>query len=516
MHSLRSLRRIISIFSHINPTFRTVMTSSNECSAGIIVIGDEILKGQTADTNSHFICKHLFSWGVKVKRISVVGDDLQTIAKEISDFSQKFTHVITTGGIGPTHDDVTFEGVAQAFGDKLSPNPDIVKLCKEYFGAEDMSSPKMKLAMVPSTARLVYGVTKKTGEKNKFPLVVIRNVCVFPGVPSILERSFVTLEDLFKNPAGKCYMEEIYVEKDEVSIAAVLTEFDDKHRREVTLGSYPDFTNSFYKVKLTLESNKADFLSQAKRSLIDKLPEGSVVNFDKDPVANAADRVFSVLQSQTIDKPFRDKLQHSINIIEQSLEKYGLDETCIGFNGGKDCTAILHLFHAVIKRKYPDYADKLKALYIRSKLPFPEVEQFIQVSRDRYNLDMLNFNGRIRDCLGDLRAQQPNIKAVVMGTRNTDPYSSHLEGFSMTDTDWPQFMRVNPMLGWTYSDVWFFLRSLYIPYCSLYDRGYTSLGSMNNTHPNPVLQFIDDRGVVCYKPAYLLQEGCKERDGRNT
>ncbi|XP_033751502.1 FAD synthase-like [Pecten maximus] len=516
MHSLRSLRRIINIFHHINPIPKSLMASSSECSAGIIVIGDEILKGQTLDTNSHFICKHLFSWGVKVKRVSVVGDDLQTIAQEISNFSQRFTHVITTGGIGPTHDDVTFEGVAQAFEDKLSPNPDIVQLCKEYFGTDDMSSPKMKLAMVPSTARLVYGVSKKTGEKSKFPLVVIRNVCVFPGVPSILERSFVTMEDLFKNPAGECHMDEIYVKRDEVSITAVLNEFDEKYRREITLGSYPDFTNSFYKVKLTLESKNADTLNQAKQSLVDKLPEGSVVNFDKDPVANAADRVFSILQSQTVGKPFQDKLQHSIDIIEQSLEKYRLEETCIGFNGGKDCTAILHLFHAVIKRKYPDYGDKLKALYIRSKLPFPEVEQFIQLSRDRYNLDMLSFNGRIRDCLGDLHTQHPNIKAVVMGTRNTDPYSSHLEGFSMTDPDWPQLMRVNPMLDWSYSDVWFFLRSLYIPYSSLYDRGYTSLGSMNNTHPNPVLQYIDDRGVVCYRPAYQLQDGLKERDGRNT
>lgn len=516
MHSIRCLRRVINILHHINPTIHYSMASSTECSAGIIVIGDEILKGQTADTNSHFICKHLFSWGVKVKRVSVIGDDLQTIAKEISEFSQRFTHVITTGGIGPTHDDVTFEGVAKAFGDKLSPNPDIVKLCEEYFGADDMSSPKMKLAMVPSTARLVYGVSKKTGERNKFPLVVCKNVCVFPGVPSILERSFVTMEDLFKNPAGECNMEEIYVEKDEVSIAAVLNEFADKYRRVIALGSYPDFTNSFYKVKLTLESNNADVLCQAKQGLINKLPQGSVVNFDKDPVTNAADRVYSILQSNTVDKQFCDKLQHSINIIEQSLERYRLEEICIGFNGGKDCTAILHLFHAVIRRKYPDYTDKLRALYIRSKLPFPEVEKFIQISRDRYNLHMLNFNGRIRDCLGELHSLHPHIKAVVMGTRKTDPYSSHLEGFSMTDPDWPQLMRVNPMLNWSYSDVWFFLRSLYIPYCSLYDRGYTSLGSMNNTHPNPVLQYLDDRGVVCYRPAYQLQDDQKERDGRNT
>lgn len=492
------------------------MASSKECSAGIIVIGDEILKGQTADTNSHFICKHLFSLGVKVKKVSVIGDNLQTIAKEVSEFSRQYTHVITTGGIGPTHDDVTFEGVAEAFGDKVAPNPDIVKLCTEYFGSVDKSSPKMKLAMVPSTARLVYGVNKRTGQKNKFPIVVMENVYVFPGVPSLLERAFVTLEDLFKNPEGKCYTEEIYVGQDEVTIAPVLNAFDDKYRRHISLGSYPDFKNSFYKVKLVLESENAEDLSQAKESLINNLPNGCVVNFDKDPVANAADRVYGLLQSPGVEEAFKEKLQHSISVIEQSLQKYGLGDTCIGFNGGKDCTALLHICHAVIKRHCPDYGEKVMALYIRSKLPFPEVEKFIQISRDRYSLDMLNISGRIRDSLKELQTQHPNIKAVIMGTRKTDPYSSHLQAFSMTDPDWPQFMRVNPILDWSYSDVWFLLRSLYIPYCSLYDHGYTSLGSMNNTHPNPELQYHDKSGVVCYKPAYQLTEEVKERDGRNT
>ncbi|XP_060074465.1 FAD synthase-like isoform X2 [Ylistrum balloti] len=437
MYSHRSLRRIVNIFHHINPTTRSLMASSNECSAGIIVIGDEILKGQTADTNSHFICEHLFSWGVKVKR-------------------------------------------------------------------------------VPSTARLVYGISKKTGEKNKFPTVVMKNVCVFPGVPSILERSFVTLEDLFKNSAGKRYTEEIYVDKDEVSITSVLNDFNDKHRKEIILGSYPDFTNRYYKVKLTLEAKEAGILRQAKQNLIDKLPKGSVVNFDMDVVAYAAERVYSVLQSHTVDAQFRDKLQHSIGIIEQSLGRYSLEKTCIGFNGGKDCTAVLYLFHAVVKRKHPDHTDKLKALYIRSGQPFQEVEQFIEMSSDRYNLDRIILKGRTQDCLRELRHKHSNIEAIIMGTRNTDPRGSQLEGFAWTDPDWPKFMRVNPILDWSYSDVWYFLRSLYIDYCSLYDQGYTSLGSQDNTHPNPILQYRDDRGVVCYRPAYLLQDGDRERDGRNT
>ncbi|OPL32836.1 fad synthase, partial [Mytilus galloprovincialis] len=139
-------------------------------------------------------------------------------------------------------------------------------------------------------------------------------------------------------------------------------------------------------------------------------------------------------------------------------------------------------------------------LYIKSKSVFPEVEKFIQISRDNYSLEMLNYHGRIKDSLTELKKGHPG----------------HLESFSMTDADWPQFMRVNPLLNWSYKHIWQFLRSLNIPYCSLYDRGYTSLGSMNNTHPNPHLQYIDDRGILSYHPAHTLVNENSERHGRNT
>lgn len=488
--------------------------SLREYTAGIIVIGDEILKGQTTDTNSHFLCKHLFTLGVKVKKISVIGDDLEVIAKEVSEFSSKYTHVITSGGIGPTHDDKTFEGVAKAFGDVICPHPEIVELCKQFWGA-NLSSPKMKLAMIPKSARLEYGVNKKTGEKNKFPLVVVNNVYIFPGVPSLMERSFIALEDLFKNPDAHFYTEEIYVQQDEVSIAPILNEVDEEFKVDVTLGSYPDFHNNYYKVKLMLESSNPEQITKAATALKNKLPNESIVNYDSQPIVNAADRVYKLVESCSSDDVYGNNVQKAVSVLEECLQKYSLDEICIGFNGGKDCTVLLHLYHAVVKRKYPVHQEKLKALYIKSKLPFPEVEKFTQISRDKYHLEMLHFEGRIKDSLGQLKANHPNIKAVIMGTRLTDPYSSHLKAFSMTDADWPQFMRVNPVLHWSYGHVWKFLRDLCLPYCSLYDRGYTSLGSMNNTHPNPLLQYVDEHGVLKYRPAYTLSDPTKERDGRN-
>ena len=99
---------------------------------GVIIIGDEILKGHVQDTNSHFLCKRFFALGVnfKVKNIYVMSDELDIIANEVAQFSKKFTHVITSGGILSTPDDVTFEGIAQSFGQQVYPHPDLVAVCK--------------------------------------------------------------------------------------------------------------------------------------------------------------------------------------------------------------------------------------------------------------------------------------------------------------------------------------------------------------------------------------------------
>uniref|UniRef100_H2M1H4 MoaB/Mog domain-containing protein n=1 Tax=Oryzias latipes TaxID=8090 RepID=H2M1H4_ORYLA len=139
--------------------------------AAILIIGDEILKGYTVDTNSTFLTQALRRLGVSVQRITVIPDIQEVIAKEVALLSSQYTHLFTSGGIGPTHDDVTLESIAMAFQEEMYHHPDLTLLVKEFFGGTDKNSPAMKMAKVPRSAKLNYGVDPQTGKPQLYPVV---------------------------------------------------------------------------------------------------------------------------------------------------------------------------------------------------------------------------------------------------------------------------------------------------------------------------------------------------------
>jgi FAD synthetase len=120
--------------------------TSTRPTAGIIIIGDEILKGQIQDDNTVFLAKELHSCGIKLDRVSIIPDDIDVIAEEIKVFCSRFTYVFTTGGLGPTHDDVTIDGIAKAFNDEIIIHPEMMEVLEMHHN--DLNEATIKMAKV--------------------------------------------------------------------------------------------------------------------------------------------------------------------------------------------------------------------------------------------------------------------------------------------------------------------------------------------------------------------------------
>ncbi|KAE8224551.1 hypothetical protein CF319_g2571 [Tilletia indica] len=337
-----------------------------------------------------------------------------------------------------------------------------------------------------------------------------------------------------------------------------------------------------------------------------------------------------------------------VKLCEHVVQEVGLEHCALSFNGGKDCTVLVHMLAAVLRRlnghTHPPSADPtptassslsstqpplipIPTIYITCPSPFPTLESFVRASIHRYNLHLHTVRGPMKPALieyfhgggvegvpplgseereqeeqggerverevdGGVEGRKRKIKAVFIGTRRTDPAGASLGPRTPTDPGWPQVDRVHPILDWSYQDVWAFLRcpelgcdsgdesqrrqpsSLSksgegegvgreeaiglvaestedgtctggragVPYCLLYDQGYTSLGSTFNTLPNPLLRVDnpaapttdttskssnaaaststmkvtvgDGTATGLWKPAYMLVDGTTERAGR--
>ena len=234
--------------------------------AGVLVIGNEILSGKVVDTNSPFLASELRTLGVDLQRILTIPDEVEIIAREVRVMSDAYDYVFTSGGIGPTHDDVTMEAVAQAFGRGVELSQSMYERIERAQGRPPNESQR-KMAMVPEGSQSV-----DAGDL-WFPVVIVENVHIFPGIPKLLEKKFVSIRDRFTGVPFR--LRRIYVTRRESDIAdhlhGLLAEFP-----ELMLGSYPRLDRQDYMVLLTLESRDADYLQRAQDSLLERLPSDAV------------------------------------------------------------------------------------------------------------------------------------------------------------------------------------------------------------------------------------------------
>lgn len=211
-------------------------------------------------------------------------------------------------------------------------------------------------------------------------------------------------------------------------------------------------------------------------------------------------------------------VQESVDIIETALSRYKLENTCISFNGGKDCTAILHLVHSIAKKFIHNNNDhKIIAFYAQLPNHFDEESRFVKDIVKRYNLKLMQYStNSLKSSLFNLKDDIPDMEAIFIGTRNDDlKPGTKMAVFAPTDKDWPKFVRVNPILNWSYNQVWDFIRELDIPYCDLYNQGYSSLGTKNDTVKNSSLLRFNDKGEPYYLPAWNLTKSNEERLNRS-
>ena len=235
--------------------------------AGIIVIGNEILSGKVQDINSFYLTSELRALGITVSRISVIPDEVETIGIEAISFSADYDYVFTTGGVGPTHDDVTMAGIADGFGVELISNPSIREaLSKKY--KYPLNTPMIKMTEVPEGAEVIFGDTMV------FPIVMFRNIIIFPGIPEHLKMKFPSIR--YRLRAGTFYLKKIFLDTDESEIAEILNRVVSRNS-DVMFGSYPITGETGLRVLITVESRSEIALKDAFDELIRNLPFDSIV-----------------------------------------------------------------------------------------------------------------------------------------------------------------------------------------------------------------------------------------------
>ena len=207
------------------------MIFSKEFTSAILIIGNEILSGRTVDKNTSFIAKWLGDLGISVEEVKIIPDKEDIIITSLNELRKKYQYVFTTGGIGPTHDDITSESVAKAFGKKYEYNKEAYAILEKYYANSDFNEGRKKMARMPEAASLIYN------KQGSAPAFSIENVFVLPGIPSYVELMLPQLKDVLIS-GKKIISVSVDAKIRESSVAVDLSKIQDKYPN-IDIGSYP-------------------------------------------------------------------------------------------------------------------------------------------------------------------------------------------------------------------------------------------------------------------------------------
>lgn len=234
--------------------------------AAAIVIGDEILTGKIRDENGPYLIERLRSVGKPLGRILTVRDEIDEIAWALRSLLEDYRPIFTSGGIGPTHDDLTVAGVALALGRRVVRHPEIEEGIRRHFGP-DLKEEALRLANVPEGAELIRT------PRSWYPLISVDEIFLLPGVPSLFRMHVDGVVERYRG--APFHLRCVYLGAGETEIAAILDGIARDHPA-VALGSYPRVDDADHRVKLTLEAQDQAPVERALEDLLHRLP-GEVV-----------------------------------------------------------------------------------------------------------------------------------------------------------------------------------------------------------------------------------------------
>jgi molybdenum cofactor synthesis domain-containing protein len=221
--------------------------------AALVIIGQELLSGKVKDENVGFLTQQLYALGVEVKRVLFVCDDARDIVEALHWVVDRHNHVFTTGGMGPTHDDVTVAAVAEALGRQLVHSPSLERLLETLYGLP-AGPERFRLSRIPEGSELFYP------EGARYPQLIVGNVFLFPGVPAIVRSKFQALSDRFRS--DPIFTEILDLERSELEVLAPLTAAVESYPR-VRFGSYPRYEQGKETVRLTLDATDQGQIEEA-------------------------------------------------------------------------------------------------------------------------------------------------------------------------------------------------------------------------------------------------------------
>jgi len=238
-------------------------------SVAVILIGNELLSGKIADQNGHYAARRLRGLGADLGRIVTIPDELSLIVDEVRLCREQFDVVITSGGVGPTHDDITLEAISEAFGLKTQLNSQLEELIRGYF-KDRTTEGHLRMARIPEGSILI-----DVGEMT-WPVVSKENVYILPGVPEIFRAKFEAIAGRLR--VGRWFLRSVYLNVDEGTIAEALSNLEGEF--DVSIGSYPRWRGVEYRVRVTVESRRSQPVNDAMDKFLSGLDKDDVVRVD--------------------------------------------------------------------------------------------------------------------------------------------------------------------------------------------------------------------------------------------